>query len=154
MLDSLTGSLESWHQCVTAGKVVEEVNALEIGEWSKPLYKGKFLYAGGHPEVPRPDSMWRAPQVRVTGEALEHLRRPGSGRRHEVVFRIPLKDILAVRQEQTGGWGPQDRFVVVVMQRRGRTYEVKFKALGFTKQKDSFAFYAALNAALPQKEPE
>lgn len=128
---------------------------MEVEEPTPPaLYEGRFLYAGGNPRVPKVGAKMRGPKVRVTAAGIEYLEigthRRGLLHQREPVFRIERSELVGVRHEQTApGFADRpDQFIVVEMALAGRTFAVRFKAEGFTAQKDAFACYAAVSSMI------
>ncbi len=119
------------------------------------IWTGDFEYAGGYPDAPAPVNRTR---VALRRTVLAVQRRPLSKSYWEDVFVITTADIRAVRHEQMGTAGlftdAPDQFIDLDVEKRGRTFTVRFKAWGFTHQKDAFGFYAAINALLGASEAE
>lgn len=128
-------------------------------EWvsaEKLIWQGNFSYAYGYPDPSKVSSpLLGVRGVHVTDDALVYVNREGAFGHGEYseVFRIPRDAIKGVRHEQAAVdlWSSPDQFVIVVMLTEGREYEVRFKALGLTKQKDAFQFVDAVQGLLSRQ---
>jgi hypothetical protein len=117
-------------------------------------FQARFLYAGGHPDHPKlPASV--TSQVVVDADSLSFRRKGIWNNNWDVAFRVQGTEIIAVRQAQLVGGDSfgigaagNDQFVEVDINKGGRTHTIRFKAVGFTQQKDAFNLYSAVNALL------
>ena len=111
----------------------------------KPLYRGPFLYAGGHPEIPVFGPTMQS-KVELTEKGIAYSRSLGVGFKDSIEFTIPGGQILGCTHRREGlqflNYG--SHFVDVTIELNGREFVVQFKATGVTKEKDASKFYTAI----------